>query len=132
MQKTDNFNYSQVLQKIEALEKDLENKRQAEMGSLIDGFLSEAKQYRYSDDELLTEIRKKLGGKPSKTVKKPAGSGALVGWVTGDTYVNPENLAETWVGGKRGPKPTWLVAQFNDGMQPDKMANKFLELKKSN
>ena len=126
------MNYAEFKAYVKNLEDQLQEKKSEAMDVLIDRFLSDAKASQFSVDELIAKIQKKQGLKPSKGHRK--GSASVIsptGYQKNVTYVNPQNPTDTWMGGTKGPKPKWLLAQFTPGMGSDEKAKKFLELKQS-
>jgi len=123
---------AEIAAQIEFLKTELQNRKSEAMNDLVNRFLSEAKENQFSVDELLAEIQKKQGLKPSKVRKKVAdGVVALTGYEKDVKYVNPQNPTDTWIGGATGPKPVWLKNLFKDCTGPDEMAKKFSAIKQS-
>lgn len=126
------MNYAELNAYVKSLDDQLQEKKSEAMDVLIDRFLSDAKASQFPVDELIAKIQKKQGLKPSKGQKKGSGSVIIPTEYEKDAkYVNPENPKDIWMGGAKGPKPKWLLAQLKPGMGSDERAQKFLELKQS-
>jgi hypothetical protein len=110
--------------KIEILKKD-------QLAVLIKEFASEVELLDIPKETVLDELRKIFDLNVRNGNQKAALKLRLQGWEKGQIYVTPKNTNESWEGGKKGPKPAWLEAEFRSNMDLAEMKTVFANLSKS-
>lgn len=119
-------------QKLLAERDELNNKiaivKKNRLAALLNEFASEVKSLDVPNETILAEFRKIFDLNASKSIRNTAQKLRLQGWEKGRIYVNPKNPSETWEGGKKGPKPAWLEAEFKSDMDLAEMKAVFTRL----
>ena len=100
--------YSELVEQIEALQKEAEQVRRQELKTVIADVKAKIKAYDISADDLADGL-----GLPKPKSAKKAKSGAKRGKVA-PKYRHPVT-GDTWTG--RGREPKWLVAEMSRGRQ---------------
>lgn len=118
---------------IEKMQGELAKKKADEFEQILLEFLNKAEELGVSIDQIIDAIPKKAerhSGKPSSKPEKRS-KFSITGFVKGATYVDPADSSQIWSGGSKGPKPRWLLNQFDEKMSPDDMTAVFRNLEKN-